>query len=149
MACNQDLRDMGLPYPRTCSDCGFGPCKKYPRPAAPAIETVVSNNPDYEILTIWVVFGNDDRQTHYNHILGFYSTRAKADIGSMGQGWWGGKGTVESRMAIKIDDKVFPLLLAKGDPVQLDVNPRDISAELRKKALEKLTLEEIKLLGLS
>lgn len=31
MACNQDLQRANQPYPRTCADCGLGPCKKYPR----------------------------------------------------------------------------------------------------------------------
>jgi hypothetical protein len=37
MACNQDLKNEGKEYPRTCADCGFGPCKKYgvdPKPDA-------------------------------------------------------------------------------------------------------------------
>ena len=28
MACQQDLRAAGKAYPRTCEDCGLGPCKK-------------------------------------------------------------------------------------------------------------------------
>jgi len=27
--CQQDLRLAGKAYPRTCADCGLGPCKKY------------------------------------------------------------------------------------------------------------------------
>lgn len=30
MACQKDLQQLGLPYPRTCEDCGMGPCKKMP-----------------------------------------------------------------------------------------------------------------------
>lgn len=30
MACNKDLQALDQPYPRTCADCGLGPCKKYP-----------------------------------------------------------------------------------------------------------------------
>ena len=30
MACNEDLKKENRPYPRTCADCGLGPCKKYP-----------------------------------------------------------------------------------------------------------------------
>jgi hypothetical protein len=29
MACNHDLQAEGRPYPRTCADCGIGPCKKH------------------------------------------------------------------------------------------------------------------------
>lgn len=29
MACNEDLKKAGGAYPRTCADCGLGPCKKY------------------------------------------------------------------------------------------------------------------------
>lgn len=28
MACNQELREQGKPYPRTCRDCGLGRCKR-------------------------------------------------------------------------------------------------------------------------
>lgn len=30
MTCNKDLQTEGKTYPRTCSDCGLGPCNKYP-----------------------------------------------------------------------------------------------------------------------
>jgi len=33
MACNKDLQADNQPYPRTCADCGLGPCKKYPKTA--------------------------------------------------------------------------------------------------------------------
>lgn len=29
MACNEDLKKEGKPYPRTCQDCGIGKCTKY------------------------------------------------------------------------------------------------------------------------
>ena len=35
MACNEDLKKEGKPYPRTCADCFLGPCKKYE--LAPAV----------------------------------------------------------------------------------------------------------------
>lgn len=28
MACNKDLQNQGVAYPRTCAECGKGPCKK-------------------------------------------------------------------------------------------------------------------------
>lgn len=28
MTCNEILRREGKPYPRTCADCGLGPCKQ-------------------------------------------------------------------------------------------------------------------------
>lgn len=28
MTCQQELRAAGQPYPRTCQDCGLGPCKR-------------------------------------------------------------------------------------------------------------------------
>lgn len=27
--CTQDLRKAGVVYPRTCEECGLGPCKRY------------------------------------------------------------------------------------------------------------------------
>ena len=35
MTCQQELRQQGKPYPRTCAECGLGPCKKL-TPAAPS-----------------------------------------------------------------------------------------------------------------
>ncbi len=29
MTCQKELMAAGSPYPRTCSDCGLGPCKRY------------------------------------------------------------------------------------------------------------------------
>lgn len=29
MACNEDLKKTADSWPRTCADCGLGPCKKY------------------------------------------------------------------------------------------------------------------------
>lgn len=45
MACNEDLEAQGKPYPRTCSDCGLGPCKKHAkgglRPTADDLAKVI------------------------------------------------------------------------------------------------------------
>lgn len=37
MACNKDLQKDGKAYPRTCEDCGLGPCKR----GQPAIDAVI------------------------------------------------------------------------------------------------------------
>lgn len=29
--CTQDLRAAGKAYPRTCAECGLGPCRRYPK----------------------------------------------------------------------------------------------------------------------
>ena len=29
--CTEDLRKAGKTYPRTCAECGLGPCKRYPK----------------------------------------------------------------------------------------------------------------------
>jgi hypothetical protein len=28
--CTKDLQKKGVAYPRTCAECGLGPCKRYP-----------------------------------------------------------------------------------------------------------------------
>jgi hypothetical protein len=28
--CTKDLQKQGVAYPRTCAECGLGPCKRYP-----------------------------------------------------------------------------------------------------------------------
>ncbi len=37
MACSEELRHHGQPCPRTCVDCGLGPCKNYPKEGAFAL----------------------------------------------------------------------------------------------------------------
>ncbi len=32
--CTKDLQALGGAYPRTCAECGLGPCKRYPRQAS-------------------------------------------------------------------------------------------------------------------
>lgn len=29
--CTKDLQKQGVAYPRTCAECGLGPCKRYPK----------------------------------------------------------------------------------------------------------------------
>lgn len=46
MTCQQELRAAGSPYPRTCQDCGLGPCKRAPqRPAADVTALKVAEAP--------------------------------------------------------------------------------------------------------
>jgi hypothetical protein len=147
MACNQDLYNENKAYPRTCVDCGLGPCKKYPQPELPTTGSGVqpaAASPAWELIPIWGVYENTDTQTLWNKPLGFYSTEEKAKIGARGKGW-GGDGSIEVMRAIKINGLVFPLRTALD--VQLDVD-LPTSEELRAKALAKLTDEERKSLGL-
>lgn len=36
MTCQQELRAIGKPYPRTCQECGLGPCRRAPAANTPA-----------------------------------------------------------------------------------------------------------------
>ena len=42
MSCSEELRKDGKAYPRTCAECGFGPCRKKlkPEPAPLTPETL-------------------------------------------------------------------------------------------------------------
>lgn len=46
MTCQQELRRQGKPYPRTCQDCGLGPCK-HPVQPHPAIQ---HSNPPFHTM---------------------------------------------------------------------------------------------------
>lgn len=38
--CNEVLRERGLPYPRTCAECGLGPCPARTRPTLTGTMTI-------------------------------------------------------------------------------------------------------------
>lgn len=49
--CTKDLQKLGLAYPRTCAECGLGPCRRYPKttPQWPKWERV--SGTDYTAMT--------------------------------------------------------------------------------------------------
>lgn len=49
--CQQDLRNAGKPYPRTCLLCGLGPCQKYPKMSDITAKVVMKTpvHPDVEV----------------------------------------------------------------------------------------------------
>lgn len=49
MKCNHDLRSRGLPYPRTCAECGLGPC--HMRINTPPVPPPYEPEPKSELIT--------------------------------------------------------------------------------------------------
>ena len=56
MACSEELRRQGQPCPRTCEDCGLGPCKNYPKEGAFALHPKAdpSRSVDLETKILWI-----------------------------------------------------------------------------------------------
>jgi hypothetical protein len=42
MKCQQNRRNAGLVYPRTCENCGLGPCRYHRKPPLPTAETMAA-----------------------------------------------------------------------------------------------------------
>ena len=101
------------------------------------------------IKKVWVVFTNHDEHGQYdevNDLLGVYEYKTDADREAQGQGWYGGEGTVEERIAIRCDGKWF--LTQNPVPVKLNKKHGDNRKALRKSALRKLNAREKEVLGL-
>ena len=88
--------------------------------------------------------GDDDRSIGYPEW--FFCDKKDAEMIADGRGWYGGNAPVSTHKAIKAEDGNY-YLLAKEEPIQLNVGPDDLE-ERRQKALNKLTTGERRLLGI-
>lgn len=100
---------------------------------------------DPKVINVWAVNqGDDDRSC--GRPVWFFDSAAKAEEVAAGRGWFGGNAPVGEHKAILFGNQIY--LLAKTEPIELNLGPQD-QAERRKKAIEKLTPAERKLLGIS
>ncbi len=101
--------------------------------------------PDYEIIRVWSAHGtNDDGRPHMEWI-GVFRDKTVALDACATAGARGGQGIVTHREALLIGDKAF--LLAQVEPVDLNVNEVQQRADIKKRALKKLTPTERAVLG--
>lgn len=98
-----------------------------------------------KIFGIYTVYRNNDER--YNGpVTDVCSTKAIAEKIAYGAGWYGGNTPIIAGWAVEIEGKVY--LLTSNVPVDLDGRIAKNKEEIKKKALEKLTDEEIEALGI-
>ena len=80
-------------------------------------------------------------------VIGYCSTKSRADAIAKGKAWYGGNGFVGRETAVKIDGAVY--VLASSKPVDLDSEKAAQDAAIKEAAIAKLSPEELRVLGLS
>jgi hypothetical protein len=104
-------------------------------------------------ITVWTAYTSTNEMSSDGELIGVFLTKGQAEEAAVGRGWWGGMGNVRERKAILCDgrnpdedvyllDKEYTNLIPIGE----DLPAR--RKELKKKALEKLSPEELDVLGL-
>lgn len=68
-------------------------------------------------IEIWQVHGDGGNEYNTGPVIAYCSTKEQADQVAKGRGWYGGKGHVQSRAALRIDGKVW--LLAERYPIDM------------------------------
>lgn len=105
-----------------------------------------SESPLIDLLCVYAVHqGDDDRYS--GKPAWYFDSKADAEMIASGRGWYGGKAPISNHKAILGADGNY-YLLAKEQPIKLNVGPEDL-AEQKEKALKKLTPAERRLLGIS
>jgi len=79
-------------------------------------------------------------------VIGYASTKEKAEVMGKGKAWYGGNGYVATKFAVEIDGQLF--ILETPYPIDLDNTQATLDAELRKKTLAGLSAEQIRVLGI-
>lgn len=97
-----------------------------------------------EIRKIYAV-NQGDTDRHSGTPKWFFDSKQVAVECSIGRGWYGGNAPIGEHSALVIDGKAY--LLARAEPVALNVTPQDEQAK-KNAARAKLTEEERKLLGI-
>jgi hypothetical protein len=102
----------------------------------------------YTIKVVYAVYSTDQDGRNLS-VIGVYSTEDKAKIAAVGKGSWGDSGNISPRNAIITDDgKCWLLDINHGTPIDVDDDFKEQQEQVKKKALQKLTPEERKALGL-
>ena len=94
----------------------------------------------------WGAYTGSDENGKTGELIGAYhTTREAAEQACVGKGWYGRNGICRRVGTLTVDDKTY--ILQGIDPVIIGDEHVKIT-RLRKQALSKLTLEEMKALGL-
>lgn len=99
-----------------------------------------------EIFPVWTVHRNNDDHRD-GPVTDVCSSDLHANLLADRSGWYGGDAPTHQRWAIKVDGKVY--LLESNTPVDLDGVVEAQRTALKKSALQKLSPEEIEVLGLN
>ena len=76
--------------------------------------------------------------------IGYFTTQQKARAFGIGKSWYGSDGSVLEHQAVKINESIYIISSA----IDLDGKLAEARELLRKKALSKLSAEEISVLGI-
>lgn len=100
------------------------------------------------IISLWTVYETADEYGSRGATVGYFDTRAKADVAARGRGrYYGTPGEVVYGFGLKIgDNEVLPL--AVGHPVSLNIDTVRQKTMIREAAKAKLTPEERAILGI-
>lgn len=99
-----------------------------------------------KIFAVYTVHrNNDDRYS--GPVTDVCSTREIAEKVAAGSGWYGGNAPVYESWAVEVEGKVY--LLSSITSVDLDGQAKKYKQLLKEQALNKLSKEEIKVLGLN
>jgi hypothetical protein len=99
-----------------------------------------------DIKSVWVVYETLDEYERLGKIVSVCRNQADAELESIGKGWYGGAGRIHEKNAIIYDDWVY---IIETNPMQFkdveDIREKQKEKNL-KKALSKLTEEELRLI---
>lgn len=100
------------------------------------------------LITVYAAFETVDEYGRIGALHGIFTSEAKANEVASGIGWYGGKGKVESRKALKDGGEVYLIDPVYSKPLTLNVDLVQETQNLKQQAMNKLTPAEQKLLGL-
>lgn len=99
-------------------------------------------------ITVYAVYETVNEYGRLGSLIAVSESKELAEVEAQGKGWWGGKGEVIAKAALRSgDNRVFILEFPESFP--LDANIAEEKATRKAAARAKLTDEEAKLLGLS
>ena len=117
---------------------------------APASNAAADRAKTYEEITVYAVHETNDDRGSLGGCLGFFTSQSTAKLASVGHGYYGGDGRVVEREAIRIKQTGECFLMSGNypGPIDVDQNLEKAKKEAVKRALSKLTDNDIEALGL-
>ena len=105
---------------------------------------------NYRIEKMYTVSETIDEWGRLGSVVGYYSTKDKAETAAEGKGWYGGKGSIHEAYVIVLSDGTrFKLADRKPFNIDLDVDLVKRKNELIESGLAKLTAAEREALGVN
>lgn len=101
-----------------------------------------------KFIFIYAVYTTENEYGQLGSCIGFFTKASDANLVAEGKGWYGGKGVVQTRRAIQVDDKYYLLDKYFHTQIIIDTDLEKFKEKKKEEALAKLTEEEKILLGL-